>query len=419
MIPVEIIGMGISPDDLTERLRDVIRRADILVGAGRHLAAFSDVPARKEDLDRDLKKTAGNIRRWMNDRRVIVLASGDPLFFGIGSYLINALGADNVVVHPNVSSVAAAFARIKVPWHDAVILSLHGRRGYGQLFDALRQSAPVAVLTDPDNHPGRLARLCLDHRLADLEMCVLERLGTDKERCRWVDLPRAVRMRFAQPNLVVFRRIPENGPAKRPLHLGMPEDCYLHDHGVITKSEVRSVTLARLQLADSLVLWDLGSGSGSIAVEASLFIRKGRIIAVEKDARRVEQIRRNGRRFGVSNLKVVHADLSDQMSSLPRPDRVFIGGGGKRLRKILRTAAGFLKPDGILVVNTVLISSLEAAASELERLGFDPNVVQVQINRSRRMPWGSRLEAENPIWIISGRRPPKADAEPISQRRKE
>jgi len=404
MIPVEIVGMGISPDDLTDHLRASIHRADILVGAERHLAAFPDVPARKQTLNRGLKPLVGNIRRWMQDRKVVVLASGDPLFFGIGSYLIRALGAENVVIHPNVSSVAAAFARIKIPWQDAVVLSLHGRGEYRQFLDTLRQSEPVAVLTDPDNHPGRLARLCLENDIVDREMCVLEQLGADGERCRWVDLPRAVRMRFREPNLVVFRRAGRDSRRQPDLHLGMPEGSFDHDRGVITKPEVRTVTLSKLQLADNHVLWDLGAGSGSIAVEASLLIRKGRIVAVEKDERRVEQIRSNGKRFGVRNMKVVQANLPDALASLPRPDRVFIGGGGKQVRKIIRAAAGYLKPEGILVVNTVLISSLEAAGRELERLGFDPEIVQIQINRSRAMPWGARLEAENPVWVVSGKR---------------
>ncbi len=418
MIAVEVIGMGISPDDLTDNLQTLIRRADILVGAERHLETFLDVPARKQILKRDLKTVTGKIKRWMKTRKVVVLASGDPLFFGIGSYLTGALGAENVVIHPNVSSVAAAFARIKIPWHDAVTLSLHGRRGYREFLDAVRQRAPVAVLTDPENNPRRLARLCLDNGIVDLEMCVLEQMGTDKERCRWVQLPRVARLRFREPNLVVFRRNRENGRTLRAAHLGMPEEWYRHDHGVITKAEVRAVTLAKLQLTDGLVLWDLGAGSGSISVEASVFIRNGRIVAVEKDARRIEQIRSNGQRFGVRNLKVVQADLPDGLSSLPRPDRVFIGGGGKKVRNIIRAVAEYLKPEGIVVVNTVLISSLQAVSNELKRSGFEPAAVQIQINRSRSMPWGARLEAENPVWIISGRRPPKKHSGKDSHREK-
>ncbi len=418
MIAVEVIGTGISPDDLTDNLLTLIRRADILVGAERHLETFSDVPARKQVLKKDLKTVTGKIKRWMKTRKVVVLASGDPLFFGIGSYLTGALGAENIVIHPNVSSVAAAFARIKIPWHDAVILSLHGRRGYRELLDAVRQRSPVAVLTDPENNPRRLARLCLDNRIVDLEMCVLEQLGTAKERCRWVRLPQVARLRFREPNLVVFRRIRENDSTLRAAHLGMPEEWYRHDHGVITKAEVRAVTLAKLQLSDGLVLWDLGAGSGSISVEASVFIRKGRIVAVEKDARRIEQIRSNGQRFGVRNLKVVRADLPDGLSSLPRPDRVFIGGGGKKVRNIIRAVAELLKPEGIVVVNTVLISSLQAVSNELKRSGFESTAVQIQINRSRSMPWGARLEAENPVWIITGKRPPKKPSGKDSHREK-
>jgi precorrin-6Y C5,15-methyltransferase (decarboxylating) len=419
MIPVEVVGMGISPDDLTDSLRALIQRADILVGAERHLADFPKVPARKQSLQRGLKPLIADIRRWMQTRKVVVLASGDPLFFGIGSFLIQALEAENVVIHPNVSSVAAAFARLKIPWHNAVILSLHGRRDYRRFLDAVRQREPVAVLTDPNNHPGRLARLCLENNIGDLQMCVLEQLGTQQERHRWTELTRAVRMRFREPNLAVFRRTPKSDRTPQTLHLGMAEQNFDHEHNVITKSEVRAVVLSKLQLADRHVLWDLGAGSGSIAVEAALFIRTGSIVAVEKDSRRVDQIRSNGQRFGVKNVQIVQADLPDGLSALPRPDRIFIGGGGRKIRKIIREAAGFLKPRGVLVVNTVLLSSLEAANRELGKLGFDPDVVQVQINRGRAMPWGSRLAAENPVWIISGRRPAtkSAGARPRGKKR--
>ena len=418
MIPVDIIGIGIQPEDLPSKLRALIRASEVLVGAERHLALFPDAPARKEVLDRNLKKMAARIERWMKTRKVVVLASGDPLFFGIGSYLTRMLGSENVVVHPNVSSVAAAFARIKTPWHDAAVFSLHGRHDYRLFLETVRKKSPVAVLTDPDNHPGRLARLCLDNQLGDLQMCVFEQLGTKKERHRWIELARAVRMRFREPNLAIFQRLEPDADNAPALQLGLPERWYQHEHGVVTKPEVRAVTLAKLQLTGDLVMWDLGAGSGSIAIEASLLIDSGRIVAVEKNSRRVQQIRRNAERFGVKNLKVVEANMPDGLTSLPRPDRIFIGGGGRQIRSILQAATELLKPEGVVVVNTVLLPSLAAATGQLQRLGFETDVVQVQINRSKTMPWGERLAAENPVWIISGTRPPNRRSGSVSRNKK-
>jgi precorrin-6B C5,15-methyltransferase / cobalt-precorrin-6B C5,C15-methyltransferase len=150
------------------------------------------------------------------------------------------------------------------------------------------------------------------------------------------------------------------------------------------------------------VLWDLGAGSGSVAIECSLLLGKGRIVAVEKDPLRVEQIKANAARFGVRNLTVVQAVLPAGLKRLPKPHRIFIGGGGRDLPPIISEAARHLKPDGIVVISAVLLQNVQDAKAVLRRLGFGTEVVQVQIHRSREMPWGERLEALNPVWIITG-----------------
>jgi precorrin-6Y C5,15-methyltransferase (decarboxylating) len=152
------------------------------------------------------------------------------------------------------------------------------------------------------------------------------------------------------------------------------------------------------------VLWDLGAGSGSVAIEAALFIGRGRIVAVEKDPQRVEQVKVNAKRFGVRNLRVVQAVLPEGLERLPKPDRIFIGGGGRNLPAIVSTAARRLKPDGIVVINAVLLQNVHDAAAALRKLGFATEIVQVQIHRSEPMPWSERLEALNPVWIITGMR---------------
>jgi precorrin-6Y C5,15-methyltransferase (decarboxylating) len=186
--------------------------------------------------------------------------------------------------------------------------------------------------------------------------------------------------------------------------LGAPDEWFDHHRGLITKPEVRAVALAKLRLEPGQVFWDLGAGSGSVAIESSLFIGKGRIVAVEKDPCRVEQIKANARRFAVRNLRVVQAVLPAGLARLPKPDRIFIGGGGRDLVSIVSEAARHLEPGGIVVVNTVLMQSVHDASAALRRLGFATEMIQVQIQRSEPMPWSERLEALNPVWIITGRR---------------
>jgi precorrin-6Y C5,15-methyltransferase (decarboxylating) len=188
------------------------------------------------------------------------------------------------------------------------------------------------------------------------------------------------------------------------LRLGTPDECFEHQQGLITKSEVRAVTLAKLRLGPGQVLWDLGAGSGSIAMEASLLIGKGRMVAVEKSPRRIAQIKANARRFHVRHLSVVQAELPEGLNGLPTPDRIFIGGGGKDLTGIIAAAAGYLGPGGLVVINTVLLQNANGAVATLQKLGFATEFVQVQIHRSQPMPYGERLEALNPVWIITGLR---------------
>jgi len=402
MLPIQIIGIGLGPDDLTSKHRGIIDRADVLVGGRRLLGFFPDSPAEKKPIAKDLNEVIAFIRRRIGRKSVVVLASGDPLFFGIGARLVEAFGPDRVTIHPNVSSVAAAFARIKEPWGGIRVFSLHGRKSETALLQALMVEDRIAVLTDPERSPAWLARLVLGKQVSGFRMAVLQALGTASERHDWYTLQEAAALKFAEPNIVILKRGFEPNATRRPLRLGTPDECFEHQQGLITKSEVRAVTLAKLRLGPGQVLWDLGAGSGSVAIEAALFIGKGRIVAVEKDPQRIEQIKANARRFDVRRLSVVHAELPEGLNRLPKPDRIFIGGGGRDLPPIISEAVRHLKPNGIVVINTVLLQNVHDAIAVLRRLGFAAEFVQVQIHRSQPMPYGERLEALNSVWIISG-----------------
>jgi precorrin-6Y C5,15-methyltransferase (decarboxylating) len=404
MKPVAIIGMGLSAEDLTARHRRIIASAEVLVGGQRLLDHFKETSARKQVIDRKISEAVDFIKEQMKTQAVVVLASGDPLFFGIGSTLIKALGPENVDVYPNISSVAAAFARIKEPWSRVKVVSLHGRQDDRAIFEALNRGQTVAVFTDPSNHPARIAGRLMAADLAQVKMCVLESLGSSTEKFNWYQPDQASEMTFSEPNLLILKRSHlKNGTRKTP-HIGMPDHCFAHEKGLITKSEIRAVSLAKLQLRPGQVLWDLGAGSGSVSIEASVLVGDGRVIAVEKNENRIDQIKFNLDQFDVANVDVVQAVLPDGLEDLPLPDRIFIGGGGRDLKQIIQAAAPFLSADGIVVVNTVLTPNVLAASETLESLGFTAAMVQVQVNHSRKMPWAERLEAQNPVWIISGSR---------------
>ena len=402
MKPVNIIGMGMGPQDLTDDYLEIIKQADVLVGGKRLLNYFKELDVQTKTIGRNIEEVIEFVRTQMVHSKIVVLASGDPLFFGIGATLVSALGSSNVVIYPNNSTLSAAFARIKEPWNDVQIISLHGRKNEAPLFKALEKEDKIAVLTDQHKNPAWLAQQLIENELIDFDICVLEKLGSTAERHNWYSLRQAATMEFSVPNFVVLKRGAREFKFGTNLHLGVPDGWIAHQGGLITKSEVRAVSLSQLRLLPHHILWDLGAGSGSISIEASLLLKKGQIFAVEKNPDRIEQIKINQQRFNVKNLTIIQSVLPQGLAGLPNPDRVFIGGGGKDLSAIIQTAADSLKTNGIMVINTVLVSSLQIAQETLHRLGFKTDAIQVQINRGADMPRGKRFEAQNPVWIVRG-----------------
>ena len=306
---------------------------------------------------------------------MVVLASGDPLYFGIGAYLLKTLGSRHLRIWPNVNAVAAAFARIGRSWHDVVVVSLHGRQNEDQLMHAMQDSHCLAVFTDQRRTPAWLAGMVAAHGHPQARLCVLECMGSDDESVRWLAPEDAARETFCEPNLVVI------------------------ETGLAEKS-----SRPYLELRPGMVLWDLGAGSGAVAIEGACLVGSGSVWAVEKDTGRIAQIRQNCRQWGAGSVRVIEAELPAGMEDLPAPDRVFVGGGGKALATIITVAASRLNSGGILVVNAVLVGSMHTAVQTMRRAGLQTDFTQVQISRSHAMSAGDRMEALNPVWIVRGRK---------------
>lgn len=404
MPTVEVIGIGLGLKDLTASHLELIRQAEVLVGGSRHLELFPELQVEKIRITGDIPAVCREIARCMDHKNVVVLASGDPLFYGIGSVLLDRLDRDRLRIHPNITSVAAAFARIKEPWSGAGLVSLHGQGGALNFTDQLASRDVCAVLTDRTRTPAWLAARLLEEDLQDFQMCVLEQLGTPRERITWYEPREAAEKEFLDPNIVVLKRRAVAKPDVHPFVPGMPDDWFVHSQGLITKSEVRAVTLSKLWLLPKCTVWDLGAGCGSVGIEAALAVAPGRVLAVEKNVTRIEEIRTNKERFQRTNLDIVQADLPEGLKQLPQPDRIFIGGGGEKLSRIIAEAGSCLQQAGIMVVNTVLLENVQAAGEKMREIGLRTELVQVQISRGKDMPWGHRLQAQNPVWVISGRK---------------
>jgi len=408
MKPINIIGIGQGKKDLTPTHLALIQSADLLVGGRRHLDMFAGHGGETLVITGAIEQVIDKIKENMQDKNVVVLASGDPLFYGIGSTLSRYVDKKYLLIHANVSSVSAGFAAIGEPWHDAKIISLHGRADEF-CFSSLAGETKVVFLTDQKRGPGYIASMLIRQELYGFRFCVLENLShEEKEKISWFDDYSSISdVSFDHPNIVILLKSGKPRENVSPeTHIGMDDILYRHSKGLITKSEIRSITLSKLELVrKDHVLWDIGSGSGSVGIEASFQIPWGQVFAVEKNQERIGDIIHNIQMFNQSNIKILNLDFPKGSDQLSDPDRIFIGGGGSHLEQILDTCCLRLKKQGTIVVNTILIQNMETALRVLKQYGFSPEMVHIQVSRSKPMPYGDRLEPLNPVWIISGRKP--------------
>lgn len=377
-------GGGFSLAALT-----AIASAKLVVGGARYL---SDVDARVATIV--LGPVAPAIERIAaHDGDVVVLASGDPGFFGIVRAL-RAAGLEPTVM-PSVSSVAAAFSRAGLPWDDAIVVSAHGRE-LRRAVNVCRAHPKVAVLTAPGSGPAELGAALAGVRRTFI---VAERLGMPDERISTVQNPSGD---WAEPNVVIVldpartgsagpRWVAGAGPG--PAGWALPESAFAHRDSMITKAEVRAYVLARLGPRLGDLVWDIGSGSGSMAVECASF--GAAVIAVDRDPQAIPIIAQNADGLGV---QIVEGIAPQCLDTLPDPDAVFVGGGG-----LETLSACVARRPSRLVTALAAVDRVGPALATLESAGYQSEGVALQASRLSALPDGShRLAAVNPVFVLSG-----------------
>ena len=338
--------------------------------------------------------------------RVLVLADGDPLLFGIGATLVRRLGPTAVRLLPAVSSLQQACARLSLPWHKVICLSLHGRDDLRPLNVACGKNAPLCILTDARMSPDVLARHLLDRGVDWFDAHIFERMGADDETVCHLSLADAASREFGPACTMVL--VPA-APARRP-HLGLDADQLAVDRGLITKKPVRAAALALLRIEAGHVVWDLGSGSGAVALEASVLAHEGRVIAVERSAGRAMGIQENRRRFGAANVEVRLGQAPDCLPGLPDPQRVFIGGGlsGDDGDDILGHVCLRLPVGGRVVVSCVLLDSFSLCRHFFEDMGWPVEILQLSAAEGKTLGGDVHLSAMNPVFLLAAQKPAPA-----------
>ena len=348
---------------------------------------------------------AGIAARLAGPGPVGVLASGDPLFFGIARTLIDRFGPDLVEILPAISSLQLACARFKIPWDDIRVVSLHGRE-LDHLPGRLLMAPKVAVFTDNRLSPDRVAYSLLRYLeavgaagiIAGYRVLVAENLGQADERLVKGSLTDISDQSFGDLNVMLFLR---SVPAAPAFPLGLSEKEISHSRGLITKDEVRAVTLHRLRPPGIGVFWDIGAGSGSVSIEAARLCPGLHLFAVEEKEEQLVNIRKNIVSFETFNVKPVAGRAPEVLAGLPDPDRVFIGGSGGRLADILGVAVGRLKKEGLIVVNCVTGRTRKEAPELLHRHGFNVRMSEVKISRWQNGGANQWIDL-NPITIVTG-----------------
>ncbi len=413
---IQVVGIGIESEfeALPEGHRCAIEDATVIIGGERHLALLPSTEAELRAFPSPLSGLTELLREHLG-QAVVILASGDPLYFGIGDWLGRHLPATALVFHPNLSSVQAAFARLGLPWQDAKVVSLHGRPLTG-LFGRLRGGRRYALLTDPVNHPAAIAAALCDWGQGGARCWVLEALGLERDSVRSfrVDELAAIETPFHPLNVMVLETR-RGGLYEFP---GIPDDEFAiesdidatrdtaakqgHGGAMISKREVRLMVLSLLQPAAGEVGWDLGAGCGSVAIEWARWNRLGRVYAVEKDCLRLACLKTNREHFGVNaNLEVIGGTAPGIIADLPTPDAIFVGGGGRDLPAILDTAWAALRPGGRLVAAAITEPSRHA----LQAFGDDAEWTQIAVSRAATLGGQLLLRPKLPVLLMKREKP--------------
>jgi precorrin-6Y C5,15-methyltransferase (decarboxylating) len=406
----KLVILGIGDDGLaglTETARRLLSSADLVLGASSTLALVGPVAARKEPLEPEMSLALAQVREALACRNPVLVSSGDPLFYGVARYLCDRLGKDQFEVVPHVSSMQLAFARIKESWEDAFLANLAGRP-IEAMIDRIRTAEKVGLFSSDECPPARLAKELLERGIDYFRAYVCENLGSPDERVTQAELADLAAMEFDPLNVLILIRKP-NRPdrtsrADRHRMFGNRDDAFaqsLPKRGLITQAEVRAIALAQLDIRATSVVWDIGAGSGSVAIEAAQLAHQGMVYAVEPEPADIALIEANAEAFGVPNVRAVLGRAPEVLASLPEPEAIFVGGTGRRVEPVLSAAFERLCQGGNLAVSVVTIEALAAAHQALKALAGEVRVWNVAISRGIEQMDRLRFEAVSPSFLLA------------------
>ncbi len=389
---LSLVGIGEDGlDGLTPAARRLIAQAAFVVGGKRHLALAGPLSAETMIWPSPIEN-ALDVIEGHRGRSVCVLASGDPFFFGVGAMLMRRFAAAEMISIPAPSAFSLAASRLGWSQQDCVSLTLHGRP-LEAIIPHLQPSARILALSWDDATPAKLAARLAARGMGRSKVTICEAMGGERERIRTAEAQEFVLDNVAALNTIALEVVADRGARILSRAAGLPDEWFEHD-GQITKRDIRAMTMAYLAPRRGELLWDVGSGSGSVAIEWMLADPANSAVAIELRGDRAERIARNALSFGVPSLSIVTGEAPQVFADLSTPDAIFIGGGASAPRMI-ETACDALGAGGRLVVNAVTLETQAACVDWRARWGGE--LVQIAIAHAAPVGRYSGWRAAMPI----------------------
>ena len=400
---LKIIGLDVSSKAISNEKKDLILSSDILAGGKRHLDLFKEYTGTKLPITGHISNLLSGIKDYMAEGlNIVVLASGDPLLFGIGNTIIKEFGLDSVDVYPGISSVQAALSRLGIETNNVLTINRHSDNK--DPLSGIAYYDVSVILTSEINTPSDIIRELTDRFpwASGWIGHICECMGTDDEHVRSGNLDKLSSISFFKtPNLLVIQNPYPIKPYSGSPCFGKQDIEYEHDSNMITHPEVRAVTLSKLKLTKSEVMWDIGAGSGSVGIEAALLNPLLKVYCIDKNEQRMARVINNKETHNAYNVVPVIGNAIDVCPSLPLPDRIFFGGGGKDLYALLSFGRQALRKNGVMVINTVTLEAFEAARSFCMSEANEYDFVEINVSRQHSLAGYHILKPENPVSIFT------------------
>ena len=407
MEKIYILGIGDEgTHGLTEFCRSVLNSAEVVIASAALLDQIPDSSAErvtfKDDLDEIVEYLQSN-----RSKKTVILSPGDPLFFGTTRYLCDRIGKQEFEIIPHVSMMQLAFARIRESWDDAFFSDLSSRP-LETLLDRIRFADKIGLFTTADSTPAKVARMLIEQRADYFRAFVCEDIASPKERITECSLDELAEMEFDSLNVLILIRSdqrPECPADQTGLRIfGNPDEFFLQSQpkrGLLTPAEVRCIALGTLGLQPDSVVWDVGAGSGSVAIEAARLCNSGKVFAIEMDRDDYQLLLSNADRFQLSNIQPVLGKAPEAWSELPTPDAIFIGGTGRSVGEITQQAFEKLNQGGTIVIHVAGMTRANDLYYKFHHEGYQPEICLLNFARGHLQFDSLRFDAVNPSFLIS------------------